>query len=1047
MGVLTPDMKKALNFAEGSIPDDSAVAAFLSQFRKKRNFGDAGYKKFRDWFRANDAAAPKNLGGAPRTKGFGLQNFARYGNDLFSGGTAGAGGYFDPADKFNAFRPPVIPPPIPGASSLDNTIRQDRLDKQFRFSEKDFRVRRHEFTHAMQNDTAGSKAGQMFKGKAAKFFGVGRTDPQKFGKWTQLIEETQARIVEKRSLTGGVLDMIKDADFYADYYKKNPEVSKSFKMLSPLKRLGDIPYDPVLQKITSPLNLMSRNIMSGNISVSEAGKGMVEQFKNIPQLLQNPEMLKQLGGGILKGGAVGMGTQYAGEKLIPKFDGKNKDGEMSYLEEVANELRSFGIATGSGAAAGAAGTGGAGTILGAIAGGTTDVLGKLWRLGSSSVELAKLTYDEYGREDKINAQQSELQNRSKKLAEQARLKRQKSETQRMESIGMLKQKGPSVSMPMMPSTLDFANAATRNKQQTQFNKQITTAQTKPTNPYRLIGGKGNAPATQIDTRTGTGTLVPRAEAVNPSRGISTSTSYAQDPEVQKAIKSGDIRAIEQATVKARERAGKSFETPGSDFARQYKFKEDLVTASQIGEIGGIVTGGTQAEVDDYYKKKAKEFGMSDRFITDYIEPRERRKEEQKLNPPKRNFTEKGARSRLKDILDGYDALMRGNRSMAQTQAYQAKKQELQRLFNSGNFEGIYNTYDSLPKSDQPRGFRTQDGSFIVAPPTPTPEPAYRNAEEARLAGRNVLRPGAVGAMTRVERDDGTLKTLFNASSVNPEIPKAMAAANEAATMASIKQTLAISDFNSGRGPDPRKMDFTPKVLPPVLDYSGSVSQPGLANYNRTMNLSPINPEGIDLYKNLKGTERPDGSVSTGIPKSWETINKIEEEKKRAKNYAQGLVNRSFLAELANGGVPVQDSIPGIGPVVIDKNTEYSAANAVARKGLSQGMYESRKMQNISAQGFSPNFAVKKADTQPSPNNFSIKLGDMVINSASAQNNPELYGKDFGSELQSRIPDVIEQIRSDMDKKYGRVADLVRQNENMFVNKVPPKSRGNAALRT
>ena len=656
-------------------------------------------------------------------------------------------------------------------------------------------------------------------------------------------------------------------------------------------------------------------------------------------------------------------------------------------------------------------------------------------IGSSAALIA---YDMQKENESVTAQsygnqqtaQIKQQNQKKPLAEQAKMRREAAKAKPK----------PIVNMPAMPTSLDFANAATRNRQQTQFNRQITATQTKPTNPFRLIGGKGNAPATQIDTRTGTGTLVPRAEAVNPNRGISTSTSYAQDPEVQKAIKTGNISAIEKATAKARERAGKSFETPESDFARKYKFEQDLSKA-----IGGIATGGTQAEVDAYYKKKAEEAGMSDRFITDYIEPRERsiiRQEEQKLNPPKRNFTEKGARGRLKDMMDGYDALMRGNRSMSQTQAYQAKKQELQRLFNSGNFEGIYNTYDSLPKSDQSRGFRTEDGSFIVAPPTPIPEPKYKNPEEARADGRQVLKAAPVGAYTR---KDG--KTLFNAPYINEEIPRAMAAANEAATMASIKQTLAISDFNSGRGPDPRKMDFTPTVLPPVLDYSSSVSQPGLAGYNRTMNLSPINPGGIDLYENLKGVEQPDGSVSTGIPKSWDTIYKIEEEKKKAKNYAQGLVNRSFLAELANGGNPLKDNIPGIGPVVIDKDTEYSAANAVARKGLSQGMYESRKMQNISAQSFVPNFAVKKAETQESANNFSIKLGDMVINSSAVQNNPELYGKDFGAELQSRIPDVVEQIKADMDKKYGRAMELVKRNENMFSNKIPPKSRGNAALKT
>jgi TP901 family phage tail tape measure protein len=1082
MGVLTPDMKKALNFAEGSIPDDSAVAAFLSQFRQKRStrFGDKNYKKVRDWFRANENAVTQTstVGGrTPEntllTRGTGkgpgalrgLQNFIQYGG--------GESGLFDNSA-------PNSRPLGYWSGDTSNSGRQfiamntDLID---RFSAQDFSTRRHEIVHGMQADTAGSKAGEMFKGKTNKFFGQALADNNKFGKWQGLIAETQARIIQERSIPGGLLKMIKDSPSYARnavnnaerfisaalsgneevYLKAANEQLGASKIYSNISKYAGFLGDSDLIKFATGASRASskfmRQVGAGNVSVSEAGKGMVEQFRNIPQLLKDPQMLKQLGGGLLKGGAVGASTQYAGEKLIPKFDGKNEDGDMSYLEEVVNELRSFGIATGSGAAAGAAGTGGAGTILGAIAGGTTDVLGKLWKLGSSTAELAKLTWDEYGREDRLNAQQSELQNRSKKLAEQAKLRRQKSETQRMENMGMLKQKGPSVSMPMMPSTLDFANAATRNKQQTQFNKQITASQTKPNNPYKLIGGKGNAPATQIDTRTGTGTLVPRAEAVNPSRGISTSTSYAQDPEVAAAIKTGNISAIEKATEKARERAGKSLQTPESDFARRYKFEQDLSKA-----IGGIATGGTQAEVDAYYKKKAEEAGMSDRFITDYIEPREREiiaREQQKLNPPKRNFTEKGARGRLKEMLDGYDALMRGNRSMAQTQAYQAKKQELQKLFTSGEFEKIYNTYDSLPKSDQPRGTRMADGSFTVAPPTPIPEPTFRSADEARAAGRTVLKPGGVGAYktkpslgTSGAPTPGGGRTVFNAPYINSEIPKAMAAANEAATSASISQTLAISAFNRGDSKlDPREMDFTPKALPPVLDYSSSVAQPGLNNYNRAMNLSPINPGGIDLYNNLKGTEREDGSVSTGIPKSWDTIYKIEEEKKKAKNYAQGLVSKSFLAELANGGSPLKSSVPGIGDVVIDKNEELSAANAVARKGLSQGMYESKKMQNISAQSFTPNFAVKKADTQPSPNNFSIKLGDMVINSSAVQNNPDGYGKDFGSELQSRIPDVVEQIKADMDKKYGRVADLVRQNENMFVNKVPPKSRGNAALRT
>jgi TP901 family phage tail tape measure protein len=48
-------------------------------------------------------------------------------------------------------------------------------------------------------------------------------------------------------------------------------------------------------------------------------------------------------------------------------------------------------------------------------------------------------------------------------------------------------------------------------------KLWTDPNAEAVDPYRLIGGKGNAPATQINTKTGAGTMVPRAEAVDRSK--------------------------------------------------------------------------------------------------------------------------------------------------------------------------------------------------------------------------------------------------------------------------------------------------------------------------------------------------------------------------------------------------------------------------------------------------------------------------------------------------------------------------------------------------
>lgn len=58
-----------------------------------------------------------------------------------------------------------------------------------------------------------------------------------------------------------------------------------------------------------------------------------------------------------------------------------------------------------------------------------------------------------------------------------------------------------------------------------------------------------------------------------------------------------------------------------DFYKQSNFQDELAK-----KIGGIVTGGSQAEVDAYLKEKANSVGMGDRFITDYLEPEARKKQ-------------------------------------------------------------------------------------------------------------------------------------------------------------------------------------------------------------------------------------------------------------------------------------------------------------------------------------------------------------------------------------------------------------------------------------
>jgi TP901 family phage tail tape measure protein len=432
--VLTREMQKAMNMAEGYIPDDAAVATFLSQFRQKKStrLGDTNYKKVREWFRANENAVTQTstVGGrTPEntllTRGTGkgpgslrgLQNFIQYG-----GGESGLFDNYAPNNR-------------PLGYWSGDTSRSGRqfiamnTDLMDRFSAQDFSTRRHEIVHGMQADTAGSKAGEMFKGKIGKFFGQVLGDDNKFGKWRSLVAETQARIIQERSTSGGILRMIQDSPWYAQsaannakkfisaslsenpeiYLKAANEQLGSSKIYSNISRyagfLGDSDLINFAKYSSKKGSQLMRQIGAGNVSVNDIGRGVIDQFKNIPSLLQNPRMLAQLGGNIFKGGAVGMATQTAGEKFIPKAD------EDTYIGQVLNELRSFGIATGSGAAAGAAGTGGAGTILGAVSGAATDTFSKLWRLGSSTAELAKLTWDEWGRDEKLQQQQEELKKR------------------------------------------------------------------------------------------------------------------------------------------------------------------------------------------------------------------------------------------------------------------------------------------------------------------------------------------------------------------------------------------------------------------------------------------------------------------------------------------------------------------------------------------------------------------------------------------------------------------------------------------------------------
>jgi hypothetical protein len=86
-------------------------------------------------------------------------------------------------------------------------------------------------------------------------------------------------------------------------------------------------------------------------------------------------------GKAVKGGVGGLAASVVADAVVPKFEGGG------YWSEVGNELRSFGLETAAGAAGGAAMSGGAGTLPGAIWGAGANAAGKLWNLGVGINEL------------------------------------------------------------------------------------------------------------------------------------------------------------------------------------------------------------------------------------------------------------------------------------------------------------------------------------------------------------------------------------------------------------------------------------------------------------------------------------------------------------------------------------------------------------------------------------------------------------------------------------------------------------------------------------
>jgi hypothetical protein len=146
-----------------------------------------------------------------------------------------------------------------------------------------------------------------------------------------------------------------------------------------------------------------------------------------------------------------------------------------------------------------------------------------------------------------------------------------------------------------------------------------------------------------------------------SRGqtLGSMRSLNYTPEVQKAIATGNVSEIEKATRMARDRMS-SRESRLSEMnlleqsrMRQRYFEQDLAD-----KTGGIAAVGTQAEVDSYYKTKAKEAGMEKEYL-DYIKAKELEIVEQQ---------------RLKPIQEAPTKLRQTDKFIEETDAYLTKNQ-------------------------------------------------------------------------------------------------------------------------------------------------------------------------------------------------------------------------------------------------------------------------------------------------------------------------------------------------------------------------------------
>jgi hypothetical protein len=359
-------------------------------------------------------------------------------------------------------------------------------------------------------------------------------------------------------------------------------------------------------------------------------------------------------------------------------------------------------------------------------------------------------------------------------------------------------------------------------------------------------------------------------------------------------------------------------------------------------------------------------------------------------------TQANAKFMLQSLVEAYTQALSGQegfynrptrQSMDQKRALMAKTQEFKRLYEQGRYESLREIYEKHEKND------------------PVKQAYAEWAKQGIDPNEGYDRAMAYG------RDQEALYQRARNESVIDEI-------------VGIPKDQRSQGFIDGRP--------TREVL-----AEGRTNRPSDPAYDRAMIAAGLDPKTGSPLNSEQPTYGPGGAGLIDGRPAQEVLREMEKNNANAriKNYSEGFLPKinSFMDEV-NAGFAPNEVYQKRQPEVQGLNNPEGMATFNTPQEKNNIAKERMAMAN---RMYIPNFA----NSVPEFSAVSVSLGGLTVNEAQTGGKTQDYAKELGSEIEARVGPLITQIKSEMDQKYGRAAEMVASAERQgILPRVAPRTR-------